>query len=163
MDWNIMMQVVIGAVAVLALAKAWSAERKIRQMKAVHCQHMLDLLAAGKMQLDAIERNRLRIVDIAASVGGTITRVTRIEEKQMVRDFPIHDKVASLDKRMQCLTGGHLDPVCPRCLEPLVMADAQLAPTHEQADKPRRRPRAIRETTPDIDPMPPAKIVEGVS
>jgi hypothetical protein len=149
MDWNIMMQVVIGAVAVLALAKAWSAERKIRQMKAVHCQHMLDLLAAGKMQLDAIERNRLRIVDIAASVGGTITRVTRIEEKQMERDFPIHDKVASLDKRMQCLTGGHLDPVCPRCLEPLTLAETQLTPVAELGDRPRRRPRAIHPQQPE--------------
>jgi hypothetical protein len=97
-----------------------------------------------------VERVCVRINGLKGSVPGSTIFVPEILTR-----------VDQIDKRLKCATDGHLDPVCPRCNEPLVLAE----PPHvtDMGDKPRRRARAIHETKPDIDNLPTGKVVEGVA
>jgi hypothetical protein len=172
MDWNAVALVVIGVMAAAAWMEARSAKRKIRMERRASLEIgciQVGVNQAVANELDAqeaeltVETKMIRdeIGQVNARVGGAITRVTLLEEKQMILGFPVSKRVDILESRIQCLASGHLDPVCPRCNEPLVLAE----PPHvtDMGDKPRRRARAIREIEHVIGDMPPGKIEEGVS
>jgi hypothetical protein len=172
MDWNAVALVVIGIIAAAAWMEARSAKRKIQRERRASLEIgciQVGVNQAVANELDAqeakltVETKMIRdeIGQVNARVGGAITRVALLEEKQMIREFPVSKRVDILESRIQCLATGHLDPVCPRCNEPLVLAE----PPHvtDTGDKPRRRARAIHETKPDIDNLPTGKVVEGVA
>jgi hypothetical protein len=140
MDWNTVIQVVIGVIAVAGWMEARSAKRKIQKMKSVYTQYLLDFCEAGRNQVVSIEINRNGIWQLRE-------RVVKLELGHALPVPDIAAKVEQLDNRIQCVTEGHLDPVCPRCHEPLVLAEP--AAVADSPDKPRRRARAIRETQPE--------------
>lgn len=145
-NWNTAVMVVMGGVAILAWIKARLAHRKIRTIN----NAINEICRAGKMQLDLFVKHRGRIDECQRRLNFLQSDLRRIwPERTAAESQAVLDKVDQMDKRLKCTTDGHLDPVCPRCGESLVLAVPE-------ADPPRRRTRMIRPGKPDTAELPAA-------
>ncbi len=164
-----MAQVVIGVIAVAALGMARLANRKINQLIRGNLQwwaehsetHRAWAFSIQKDYLDTNKRASARHDDLAKKLmyesGSLNSRIARLERLMPVPTEAVSgigDRVNQIDNRLKCVTGGHLDPVCPRCLEPLTLAEPPLSPLASLPVKPPRRPRAIHPQPSDPAAMP---------
>lgn len=134
MNWNLATMVglaVLGILDLLICVLYFRERQKIRQFG--DRQRVL-----FKTAIDLHLQNQL--------LGQTISEIRKRvpKEEDEVKKDPEKIRVTQLEKQMACLREGHLDPVCPRCNEPVVLANIAMAPV-----KPRKT-RAIRETKPAL-------------